>query len=67
MTYSWQGTIRRDPSTGGIVGELRDTLGFCITLTGERCEGGYALVGVPGDVPNEYRIPLLDDEKATNT
>lgn len=64
MAYRWTGSIARGSAPGTLVGVLRDGMGYEITLTGTKGEHGYEVTGVPGPVPAEYAIPLLDDEEA---
>jgi hypothetical protein len=57
--YRWTGTIRKDGD--GISAVLVDNFGFTITLTGQRTAAGYDVVGINGHVPEEFRVPWLDD------
>jgi hypothetical protein len=59
--YRWTGYLRRDLASGGLIGELHDPFGFTIRLIGARADGHYAIEGIPGLVPQQYRIPVLDD------
>jgi hypothetical protein len=48
----YTGTLRRGTDRDTIVGEIRDTCGWAIQLTGTRqADGTYAIVGVLGELP----------------
>lgn len=59
--YRWEGYLRRDLESGGLVGELHDPFGFTIKLIGTRGDGHYAVTGTPGAVPDACSIPIIDD------
>ena len=65
MTARYAGFLRRSNDGNGIVGEIRDPWGWCITLTGMPGERdgarGYVLTGTLGEPPAALRIPLIDD------
>jgi hypothetical protein len=60
--YRWRGTLRKDGD--GISAVLTDNWGFTITLTGQRTAAGYDVVGINGRVPEEFRVPWLDDDQS---
>lgn len=60
--YRWSGHIRKGDAPDSIVGSLVDPFGFSIEITGQKVDGRYELVGIPGAVPAEFWIPGLDDE-----
>ena len=61
IPYRWTGEIHRE-SDGVIVGTIRDPFGFSIELRGVRQAGGYALTGINGPVPEQFKIVGVDDD-----
>lgn len=55
MAYGWRGHISR--SADGVAGILADDLGNTIALMGTRSGSEYALVGVPGPMPEWLALP----------
>jgi len=59
----WKGWLQRGDAPGTVVGELRDSWGWVVSITGtlDRENGGYTLEGRLGDPPAALRIPIVDD------
>lgn len=53
--YAWSGMIRK--AGDGIEGLLTDPFGYTIRIAGARTEGGYALTGTPGPIPESLSLP----------
>jgi hypothetical protein len=66
MSAKYSGFVRRADDGKGIVGELRDSWGWCIAIVGTPGEQdgvrGYILAGTLGEPPEALRIPIIDDE-----
>ena len=59
----WTGWIRKGELPGTIVGELRDSWGWVVTLAGavDPEGGGYSLQGRLGAAPATLRVEAIDD------
>ncbi len=59
----WTGWIKRGELPGTIVGELRDSWGWTVTLAGalDQEGGGYSLQGRLGKAPDSLRVDAIDD------
>ena len=59
----WTGWIRKGELPGTIVGELRDSWNWVVTLAGalDHEGGGYSLQGRLGPAPDSLRIEAIDD------
>lgn len=62
----YTGHLKRGTEPNTVVGQICDSFGWIISLTGERqADGTYALTGTLGPVPEALRIPILDDDPST--
>ena len=59
-SLTYRGKLVRDGD--GISATVRCPWGFSLIITGTRTEGGYDLTVISGPVPEEFRIPLIDDD-----
>jgi hypothetical protein len=55
------GTLRPGPEPGTVEATITDTMGFTIVITGTRDGDTYQLTGVPGRVPDAFRIDGVDE------
>jgi len=59
----WTGWLKRGETPDTVTGQLTDSWGWVVTLTGARDpEGGYRLEGRLGPAPEALRIPIIDGE-----
>lgn len=58
----WTGWLKRGPTAGTVVGELKDSWGWPIEIEGEldKEAGGYILRGRTGAVPDALKVPIVD-------
>ena len=58
----WTGWIRKGELPGTIVGELRDSWNWVVTLAGsiDKESGGYSLQGRLGPAPESLRVEAID-------
>jgi len=58
----WKGWLKRGETPDTVTGQLTDSWGWVVTLTGTRSpEGGYVLEGRLGPAPEALRIPIIDE------
>jgi len=59
----WTGWIRKGELPGTIVGELRDSWNWVVTLAGsiDKEGGGYSLQGRLGPAPESLRVEAIDE------
>ena len=60
---AWTGWLKRGDAPGTVTGELVDSWGWKIHITGtlDKENGGYVLTGTTGEVPEALRVPIVDD------
>lgn len=59
----WTGWLKRGDAPGTVVGQLVDTWGWALEITGvqDKEGGGYRLEARIGPVPESLRVPIVDD------
>ena len=59
----WTGWLKRGDEAGTVVGELKDSWGWPIEITGrlDKDAGGYVLEGRTGTIPESMAVPIVDD------
>jgi hypothetical protein len=63
-TLTYRGKLEKDGD--GVKAVVRCPWGFSLIITGTRCEGGYDLTVVSGEIPKEYRLIIDDDTASTD-
>jgi hypothetical protein len=60
----WKGWLRKGDTAGTVTGELVDSWGWRVALTGTfvATSGSYALTGVLGEPPSSLVIGAIDEE-----
>ena len=62
MTYRLVGHMAKGNAPDTVVGHLRCPIfGTTFVLTGTRDSTGYALEATPGPVPDNLKVPWVDD------